>query len=65
MLIPPRLKAPLLFQEGKFRLISSPPKLGGVRGGLNQGHTTNFSDDPKKPLSEMLTHCRGFLVFVV
>ena len=44
MLIPPRLKAPLLFQEGKFRLISSPPKLGGVRGGLNQGHTTNFSD---------------------
>ena len=23
-----------------LRLISSPPKLGGVRGGLNQGHTT-------------------------
>ena len=36
-----------------LRLISAPPKLGGVRGGLNQGgvrgglnqeHTTAFSD---------------------
>ena len=30
--------------NGMLRLISSPPKLGGVRGGLNQGHTTAFSD---------------------